>query len=187
MRQHGDVLWAFLLARTGSREIAEEVLQETILAAMQAADQFAGTSSRRTWLLGIAVHKLADHFRRGRREAVSTAQPHAEPETGSGGGSDAPFGPAGKWDELPSRWGERPDDAAERAELLDALRDCLAALPPDLADAVCLRDLLGMPSSDVCKALGLTPTNLWTRTHRARSSLRRCVESKMGVPKEYSR
>lgn len=186
VREHGDVLWAFLLSRTRSREIAEEVLQETFLAATQAVDRFASASAQRTWLLGIAVHKLADHFRRTRRDAASTARLQDDSETGAHRAKDAPFGPAGQWVVVPLRWGERPDDAAERTELVAALRECIEALPSDLADALSLRDLLGMPSDEVCMVLGLSPTNLWKRTHRARSFLRLCVETKIGVRKEDS-
>lgn len=183
VREHGGVLWQFLLARTRARDVAEELLQETILAAMQSADQFAGASSERTWLLGIATHKLADHYRRERRRKRA-----AEPDDGAAAGKqsreiDELFGPEGRWRSFPARWGERPDDVAERAELVEALRHCIEELPNGLADAVWMRDLLGMSSAEVCKALGLKPTNLWTKMYRARFSLRLCIEKAMGLRK----
>lgn len=178
------MLWRFALARTRSRHVAEEIVQETVLAAMKAGGTFRGDSSVRSWLLGIAAHKIADHFRQARR---SSPQPK-DPGQGSSGGAksddlsvDAQFSARGYWSSGPADWGSRPDDPTERAELLRAMRKCLEDLPPVMAEAVWMRDILNVPSAEVCQALGLTATNLWTRTHRARAALRLCVERAIGM------
>lgn len=57
--EHGDILWRFALARTRSADIAEEIVQETVLGAMQGFTSFAQASSERTWLLGIGGLTLA--------------------------------------------------------------------------------------------------------------------------------
>lgn len=190
LSEHGDVLWRFACSRVKSREVAEEIVQETILGAMQSFASFAGHSSERTWLLGIAAHKIADHVRaerrrRGVNEAKDTPlETVRSPEEDS---FEAMFTPAGKWATLPAAWGKDTDSAAENAELLKALRHCVEDLPPALAEAVWMRDLLNIPATEVCKSLGLTATNLWTRTHRARAALRTCVERVAGLRKEGRR
>jgi RNA polymerase sigma-70 factor (ECF subfamily) len=143
---------------------------------MQAFDSFAGDSSERTWLLGIAAHKITDHFRRLRRD--SRADPAAPTDTDDGGDAlREMFTAKGRWAKIPRAWGTSADAAAENTELLSALRRCIDALPPSLAETVWLRDILGVSTQEVCKATGMTPTNLWTRAHRARAALRRCVEN----------
>lgn len=181
--EHGDVLWRFALGRTRSKDAAEEIVQETILAAMQAFDSFAGDSSERTWLLGIAAHKITDHFRRLRRHHTAEAAAPTD---------DLPelrtiFTAKGKWARTPGGWGAGADNEAENTELREALRRCIDALPPALAETVWLRDILGVPAQEVCKAMGLTPTNLWTRAHRARAALRQCVEKSALARKGDSR
>lgn len=187
VREHADVLWRFVLGRVRSRDDAEEVVQETMLAAMQAHATFSGASSERTWLLGIAAHKVADHFRAVRRRAgeLAIAMPESEGQE-SADFSDM-FTPAGMWAKPPKGWGLADRSTAENAELLAALRRCIEALPPSQAETVWLRDLLGIQGEEVCKAMGISSTNLWSRMHRARAALRTCVERSMGMNKEDTR
>lgn len=180
---HGDVLWRFVLGRTRSRQAAEDILQETVLAALQGRAAFAGASSERTWLLGIAAHKVADHFRAARQRSGSESPVsgvHAPPDSAD---LEGMFNQQGMWAKRPGAWGLGPESATENAEMLAALRRCIDALPPSQAEAVWLRDLLDVPAGEVCKVMGISPTNLWSRMHRARAALRTCVEKSMGKPK----
>ncbi|MBX3388881.1 MAG: sigma-70 family RNA polymerase sigma factor [Phycisphaeraceae bacterium] len=190
LAQHGDVLWRFVIARTRSHEMAEDVVQETFLAAMESETSFSGLSSERTWLLAIAAHKIADQFRERRKSAARgrALESEDEPAAGPGGGSlHGEFTARGKWARPPAKWAKSLDDPEESAELLAALRNCVGELPPTLAEAIWMRDLLDIPSQEVCKSMGVTPTNLWSRTHRARSLLRRCVERMLGLEKDGRR
>ncbi|CAN5825131.1 N/A [soil metagenome] len=182
--EHGDTLWKFALARTRSKEAAEEIVQDTVLAAMQGYGKFAGGSSERTWLLGIAAHKVADHFRRARR-AESPSAPGISPDaTCMCATCRGMFTQKGMWACVASRWRDMNLSDAERAEQVEALRACIDALPPGQSEAVWLRDILGIPAGEVCTAMSLTDTNLWSRMHRARVALRSCLETKFNVRKE---
>src|SRR5688572_26765360 len=64
---HGDFLYRFALVRLKNPELAEDAVQETLLAAIQGA-KFSGKSNERTWLTGILKHKIIDTFRRHQRE-----------------------------------------------------------------------------------------------------------------------
>jgi RNA polymerase sigma-70 factor (ECF subfamily) len=86
------------------------------------------------------------------------------------------FTEKGLWARPPARWGLDASKAAEEAEMLAALRGCVELLPRSMGEAVWLRDLMALPADEVCKAMGITPTNLWSRMHRARAALRACVE-----------
>lgn len=184
LREHGDVLWRFALARTRSREAAEDIVQETLLAALQGRALAKGGASERTWLIGIAAHKVSDHFRAARRRAGGdAARPQKtsfRPQEAEGIAGPDPsadlFTGAGTWARPPGSWGTGAGGAEEGAELLAALRRCLDELPPAQAEAVWLRDLLNIPAPEVCKAMGISATNLWSRMHRARAALRLCVE-----------
>jgi len=61
-----DVVWRFLVATVGRQE-ADDVFQETFLAALQAYPRLRSGSNARAWVLTIAHRKALDHFRAGRR------------------------------------------------------------------------------------------------------------------------
>jgi len=181
--EHGDMLWRFAMARTRSSEAAEEIVQETVLAAMQSYGRFTGGSSERTWLMGIAAHKIADHFRRVRR-AKSPGMAGISPDaTCVCSTCRGMFTGDGMWACTAGKWPDLKLSEAEKKEQADMLRACIDALPPGQSEAVWMRDILGIPAAEVCKAMGLTDTNLWTRMHRARVALRSCLETKFGVRK----
>lgn len=157
-------------------------MQETLLAALQAVGSFSGASSERTWLIGIANHKVMDHFRRSqRRSAVSLEDVDAGESSNASLRSN--FTDNGKWKRgnVPGSLSDaNASDPLRQKELLAFLRACLDALPPQLADVLWMRDVLQVPSEEVCQQLGLTATNMWTRAHRARESVRACMERREG-------
>src|SRR3712207_5459668 len=68
LERHGDYLYRYALFRLRDPAAAEDAVQETLLAALQAYEGFAGRGSERTWLTGILKHKVVDHFRRASRQ-----------------------------------------------------------------------------------------------------------------------
>ena len=148
------------------RHAAEDVVQETLLAALAGEAGFAGRSNLRTWLTGILKHKIIDALRRLAREA-----PLADDE----GDVEAPFDERGHWREPPSGW-EDPDTLLEQKEFLAARERCLAGLPQKSAQAFMMREHLGFETGDICKELGITPTHCWVLLYRARMALRECLQ-----------
>jgi RNA polymerase sigma factor (sigma-70 family) len=65
-RRHADGLFWFLLRMAGDRGVAEEILQDTLLAVWRGAGGFAGRSAVRTWLYGIARRQAHNRLRVGR-------------------------------------------------------------------------------------------------------------------------
>ena len=172
--RHGDYLYRFAMFRLRDAAAAEDVVQETLLAALQARRRFNCLSTERTWLVGILKHKLADRFRRMSRESALAARGD---ESGGDGGDDVEFfDEAGAW-----REGHRPrewDPAAllERREFWETIYKCLGALPARLASVFILREIDGLTSEEICEVLSIKVNNLWVMLHRARLHLRRCLE-----------
>ncbi len=168
--RHGDALFRFALLRVRNAERAEDLVQETFLAALHARASFSGHASERTWLIGILKRKAVDHLRRTSREGSAS-------DADAVAGADAGFFTArGKWRLLPERWAGDPHRALEEKEFWKAFGHCMANLPPRLADAFCLHEVEELDGREVCKVLDVSPTNLWTQLHRARLALRRCLE-----------
>ena len=170
LQRYGDDLYRYALMRLRDPAVAEDMVQETLLAALRARRRFAGQSTEKTWLIGILKHKIVDHFRRSRREQVQEdIEDTADRQEGL-------FDARGHWNTPIHAW-ERPAEALEQEELRRLLADCIAALPKRFADLYILREINGMPSEEVCKVLDISTTNnLWVMLSRARMRLRRCLE-----------
>ena len=169
--RHGDTLYRFALSRLRDAEAAEEVVQETFLAALRARDQYSGKGSEGAWLLGICKRKVVDHFRRRSR-----------PDAAAGGDlgpdlSEAMFDAKGNWRSDPRILKGRPEDALERGEFWQAFRGCLQRLSQRQADAFTLRELEDLTSDEICKELAISASNLWVLLHRARLGLTGCMKS----------
>jgi RNA polymerase sigma-70 factor, ECF subfamily len=76
---HADGIYAFVWNRLLPRtELVEDIVQDVFLAALDSLSKFQGTSSLRSWLLGIARHKVEDCYRARLRESLSIDGDEAE-------------------------------------------------------------------------------------------------------------
>lgn len=169
---HGDVLYRFALLRVRDPHIAEDLVQETLISALEGLGRYKGGSSIQTWLVGILKHKIYDYFRKNARE-ISTAELSKltdETEEEAVNRIQRSQGNGG-------RWGENPHNLMENKEFWGAFTRCLDGLTPAFRRAFSLRELDGLKTDEICKILGITPTNLWVILHRARSRLRDCLDA----------
>jgi RNA polymerase sigma-70 factor (ECF subfamily) len=167
---HGDILYRYAVARVGRRDVAEDLVQETFIAAMQAAGCFRGESSERTWLVGILRHKLLDWRRRQGRELPGLPSDHDE-------SIDQWFDERGWWRTPPKNWAVDADALIEQEEFWTVFRHCLDGVPERIGQVFAMRVIDETPSEEICKALSLSSTNFWVMLHRARARLRKCLES----------
>ena len=165
--EHGDALYAYALPRVRNPDVAEDLVQETLLAAIKAHKDFAGLSAERTWLIGILKHKLIDHLRKSARQ-----RPLSELDLDV---TEEFFDSRGEWKVSGPDWDGRPDALLEREEFRDVLQSCLSKLPSQIAQLFWLREAEDVGTEQLCQELGITPTNVWTMLHRARLGLRRCL------------
>ena len=169
LNQHGDFLYRFALARLRDPHLAEDVVQETFLAAIK-SPSFSGDSSPRTWLTGILKHKIIDVMRKNVREiAASDLMSDADANM------DEFFDDAGHWTEGPQAW-DMPEDALEQKQFLGVLQNCMDKLPAKLANLFMLRDVHETDNEEICKELNITATNAWVMLYRARMGIRKCLE-----------
>ncbi len=174
--QHGDYLYRCAMLRVRDAEVAQDIVQETLLAALQARNSFAGQSAERTWLVGILKHKVIDYMRRASRE-----KPFEDLERITAyDDEEHSFGDDGHWRNEhvgPVDWACDPRKLTENTQFWEVLRYCLERLPERTAQVFSLKEIDGVDSDEVCKVLGVTPSNLWVLLHRARSRLRECFET----------
>ena len=176
--EHGDTLFRFAYSRLRDETAAEDLVQETMLSAIQSLEKFGGKSSERTWLIGILKHKLIDHYRKNSKQVQFTEEDSDLSDL------DGFFSRPDKWD---GHWvialrpvdpEQSPDQVMENSEFWEVMNRCLSALPERVASVFALHEMDGMSSEDICNALGLSANNFWVIMHRARMQLRRCIEIK---------
>lgn len=171
--EHGDVLYRYALLRVRHPEVAEDLVQETLLAAVRTHGKFGGRSTERSWLVAILKNKICDHFRKLGRETSFTdleffSDEHAER-----------FDEEGSWshERGPSDWQPEGAEAMQRAEFWRALQGCLDRLPERIAQVFVMREIDEIPGKEVCATLGISEANLWVMLHRARMALRQDLET----------
>jgi len=165
LEQHGDYLYRYALLRLRDSAAAEDLVQETLLAALKSLSRFAGASSERTWLVGILKHKISDWFRRQQATTLDNTN------------DDEFFDKDGFWkpEKCPVAWNANPELMLQSKDFQRILTHCLNELPESLARVFILREVNELTTDEICELLDITPANLWVMLHRARLRLQQLV------------
>lgn len=168
---YGDALYSYALFRLENKPLAEELVQETFVAALGARDGFTGRSSEKTWFFSILKNKIYDHLRLKYKE-------HQVPfDDQSGAVEDEFFDDGGAWKTTPGRWEENPQRNFEEKEFFTVLKKCVSHLPVKQGQVFLMRELDDLAAEEICKVLALSSTNYWVVMHRARLRIRKCLEN----------
>lgn len=174
---YGDYLFAYARRRVREDSAAEDLVQETFLAAITSNNSFAGNSSEKTWLTGILKHKIYDYYAKNSRRNELTA------EEADLSGYNYQFERDDEWDGhwndkfAPADWDSAsPLKQVEDGEFQQVFSGCLTGLPERIANAFVMREVDGLTSHEICGVLTISVNNYWTMMHRARLHLRRCLE-----------
>ena len=168
---HGDCLYRYALLRVRRPEVAEDLVQETLCAAVRTYGSFRQKSSERSWLCGILKNKICDYFRRLGRETCFTDLEFLDDEM-----SHKFIDQGWNHDPGPAEWKSEAEVLMDRTEFWQTFRDCLSKLPARVADVFMLREMEEMETTQICQALRISQNNLWVMLHRARMALRECLE-----------
>jgi RNA polymerase sigma-70 factor (ECF subfamily) len=162
---YGDYLFNFAVSRVRDTHVAEDLVQDTFLAALKSQACFSGRSSARTWLVGILRHKIYDYLRQIRHERAVRVEPL----------------PADDGDGLnePLLWLHQVIDETlsfsrrlELGEFRQQLQKALGNLPAHIAQAFQLYYVEERSNREVCQQLNISESNLWVMLYRARRQLR---------------
>jgi RNA polymerase sigma-70 factor (TIGR02943 family) len=172
---YGDYLFKFAMMRLRDPATAEDLVQETFLAALKGGKNFAGRSAEKTWLASILKNKIFDYYRKASRETSFTDLEFYSNEESDRFVAEGTL--KGGWvHELGPREWSSPGASLDNEEFWRTIHDCSAKLPKNVSTVFTLREIDGVESKEICEMLGISPNNLWVMLHRARMALRRCLE-----------
>lgn len=166
--RYADYLFNYTIVRVNDREVTNDLISETFLAALNSMKNFKGDASERTWLISILKRKIIDYYRKinsnkGKAE-VKVTLPDGEAE--------------GEWlEEKVADLSDRTaEDEMENKELGLAILDCMDQLPEKQAKIFKMKTIEGIDTEAICNEFKITPSNLWVIIHRARTFLANCLE-----------
>ena len=164
-------LLRFAILQLRNETLAEDAVQDALIAVLEKPDRFAGQSSLRTYVTGILKHKIIDALRAaGRERQIDTHEEQSEDDVIEG-----LFKANGHARERPRDWGD-PDATLEQKDFFRVLEICLEKLPPKMARIFMMREWLELDTDEICKELNISTSNAWVMLYRARVRLRECLE-----------
>jgi RNA polymerase sigma-70 factor (ECF subfamily) len=169
---YSNSLYSWALYKTSHKEVAEDLVQDTFLAAFQSISKFEGKSEPKTWLFAILNNKIAEHFRKQFRNP-----PVTESQLGTSL-FDTLFDANDQWikEQRPKEWPEEQANLLDDAAFIKVLQACMGKLPVNWMAAIQLKYLEEKKGELICQELEITPTNFWQILHRAKLQLRKCLE-----------
>ena len=176
VNRYTDKMYSYALYKTNSKETAEDLVQDTFLAAYQSLGKFEGKSDPKTWLFGILNNKIADYFRKAYRNPTVM---ESERKQDSGKSFlDSFFDADGSWikEQRPQPWPADEANLFDDAEFVTILQACMNELPDNWFAAINLKFFEVKKGELICQELQITPTNFWQILHRAKLQLRKCLE-----------
>ncbi|MDA0667809.1 MAG: RNA polymerase sigma factor [Planctomycetota bacterium] len=178
MEEHGSMIYSLGRRLCGSSEEADDIVQETFLAAYKHWEQFEGRSSPKTWLYTIAARACSrmHRLRAGQPKRMASLEemlPFGEPSLG-----------------YVDHKSKTPLDEQIQAEAKEQIEEAIVGLPIEFRLPLLLKDILGFSGKDVAEILDMKEATVKTRVHRARLRLRQALDTvlpkKEVPPAEYS-
>jgi RNA polymerase sigma-70 factor (ECF subfamily) len=163
MQRHGATVYRYCRAALADATLADDVHQQVFIEAFRDLPRFAGRSSVRTWLLGIARHRVLDGAKRRRRSRAHHDETIAD---------DRP-------DPRPA-----PDERLDDARLAAALVACVDELEEPARTCVLLRYQAGMSYEEMAEISGEQPGTLQARVARTLRRLRGLIAARVEEPDE---
>ena len=181
VEEYGDYLFKYAIVRLRDATKAEDMVQETFLAALKGRHKFEGRSAEKSWLAGILKHKVLDHYRKASRETSFTDLEFYQDEESDRFIPDGLFQGGWRHDagrELgPMEWSSDPGASLDSQAFWQTFHDCSSKMPKNVAAVFTMREVEGVESKEICRTLNISENNLWVMLHRARMALRRCLET----------
>jgi RNA polymerase sigma-70 factor (ECF subfamily) len=176
VNQFSDELYSWAFFKTSSKEVAEDLVQDTFMAAFHKIDSFQGKSQPKTWLFSILNNKVIDYYRLSAR---TTKKNFSLTENSSYELSDGLFNSSGCWEnnDINSIW-DQDQELLDNPDFNIVMEECMDNLPQKWKLAMTSKYLTEKKAEAICQELEITVSNYWQIVHRAKLLLKKCIELK---------
>ena len=173
-RLRGDML-KFARLQLGADDEAEDAVQEALVGALRNAGNFRGQAALKTWVIAILKNKVADILRQRQRRPLLASQMWSNEDEGA---IPEIFDRRGMWRDAmrPASW-ENPEAELNTSQFLAVFDACLNRLPAQQSRVFMMREVIELDTPEICSELGLSVANVHVILHRARLSLRACLQA----------
>lgn len=169
-RRHNAAMLRFCDGIVRSRDLAEEVVQDTWVAVLGRIDLFEGRGSLAGWIYTILINKARS---RARREGRTVSFD----DFGDGEGLAGAFDGRGHWRSMPELWEDlTPERHIEGRSVLQHVEAVIETLPPAQRAVLILRGQQELDASEVCALLDISEGNMRVLLHRARLTVRNALD-----------
>ncbi len=171
---YSDDMFKWAYHKTSSKELAEDLVQESFLSAVRGYENFKKESQPKTWLFSILNHKIIDFYRKKGRSLSEIREPY---NNSSASQTDYFFDSEGRWtlDKDTVLW-EEDIHILDDPHFNKVLKSCMNELPENWNFALTAKFLLEKETASICQELGVTPSNYWQIMHRAKLMLKKCID-----------
>ncbi|MCH2175589.1 MAG: sigma-70 family RNA polymerase sigma factor [Lentisphaeria bacterium] len=172
---YGDYLYRFALSRLSDPSAAEDVVQETLLAAIKGVERYDETKvDFKFWLRGICRNKIVDTIRKRMREIpVEEIFEYDESPNRSMQLMGIP-------NNKPDTFSFAPDKQYQKKEFWKVFQSCASKLKSPMREIYLLKEIESLSTEEICKEFNITPNNLWVIVHRARGQMKKCLNKNWG-------
>ncbi len=170
VKLYTNEMYHYTVLKVTNKETAEDIVQNTFLAAIESYPKFKHESNSKTWLYAILKNKIADYLRLKYKESP-TNQP-IDP-------LDICFDKNGAWIPYhrPNNWHTEDGELLDDPDFNIVLKTCFEGLPAKWSSAVQLKFFHEHDSKGISDTLNVTIANFWQMIHRAKMMLRLCLEA----------
>ena len=169
VEEYGDYLYRYALSRICDPAMAEDLVQETFLAGIKGLGAFDNRVEIKFWLRGILRNKVVDYIRKDvPLKYVNDLEEFDEPPTTL----RKHFGITSR---KVQKWSFNPAQQYENKEFWQVFENCLSKMKEPLRSIYTMKEIENEPNEKICKDFKITPNNLWVIIHRARTSLKKCL------------
>jgi RNA polymerase sigma-70 factor (ECF subfamily) len=187
VRRFHASLVRFAASIIGSHAQAEEVVQDTWIAVHSSIGRFEGRASLVTWIFSIVMNRARTRVsREGRTVGLASLMEGTNPGERSVPMSE--FLDDGHWAESPRLWDTlNPERVIAGRQLWDHVQAVIDRLPAGQRAVILLRDMEGRDADEACQVLGISAENQRVLLHRARTRIRRELDTLTGTAPAVSR
>lgn len=175
VNEYSDKLYSWAFHKTSNKELAEDLVQETFLAAYKSFESFEGNSSTKTWLTSILNNKIIDYYRQKSKTFVFLDASESQAALNK---SDSFFDENESWVESnTSNFWDNEKQLLDNDEFVFALEGCYDKLPINWKKAIQSKYILNVDAKQICNELNISTTNYWKVIQRSKLLLKQCLET----------